>query len=150
VTSATSFGSTKWARERTSGDPGLLTAWQANRQRVHRGLQWPSARRMPAVLGSKCTKIRIAPIRLKPDVWRMAEPLIIQSLKDKRAEIHGRIAAYQAQIAQAKHELAHINASIRLFTDPDHHGRAIWSATAFSRRARSPIFVCVISRSMGK
>jgi hypothetical protein len=50
----------------------------------------------------------------------MAEPLIIQSLKDKRGEIHGRIAAYQAQIAQAKHDLAHINASIRLFTDPDH------------------------------
>ena len=50
----------------------------------------------------------------------MAEPLIIQSLKDKRAEIHGRIAAYQAEIAQAKHDLAHINASIRLFTDPDH------------------------------
>ena len=49
----------------------------------------------------------------------MAEPLVIQSLKDKRAEIHGRIAAYQAQIAQAKHDLAHINASIRLFTDPE-------------------------------
>ena len=50
----------------------------------------------------------------------MAEPLVIQSLKDKRGEIHGRIAAYQAQIAQAKHDLAHINASIRLFTDPEH------------------------------
>lgn len=53
-------------------------------------------------------------------VSAMAESLIIQSLKDKRAEIHGRIAAYQAQIAQAKHDLAHINASIRLFTDPEH------------------------------
>ena len=52
----------------------------------------------------------------------MAEPLIIQSLKDKRGEIHGRIAAYQAQIAQAKHDLAHINASIRLFTDPSYAG----------------------------
>lgn len=50
----------------------------------------------------------------------IAESLIIQSLKDKRAEIHGRITAYQAQIAQAKHDLAHINASIRLFTDPDY------------------------------
>ena len=49
----------------------------------------------------------------------MAEPLVIQSLKDKRAEINGRIAAYQAQIAQAKHDLAHINAAIRLFTDPE-------------------------------
>ena len=50
----------------------------------------------------------------------MTEPLVIQTLKDKRAEINGRIAAYQAQIAQAKHDLAHINASIRLFTDPEH------------------------------
>lgn len=50
----------------------------------------------------------------------MAEPLIVQSLKDKSGEIHGRIAAYQAEIAQAKHDLAHINASIRLFTDPEH------------------------------
>ena len=48
----------------------------------------------------------------------MAEALIIQTLKDKRAEINGRIAAYQAQIAQAKHDLAHINASIRLFSEP--------------------------------
>ena len=50
----------------------------------------------------------------------MPESMIIQSLKDKRAEINGRIAAYQAQIAQAKHDLTHINASIRLFTDPEH------------------------------
>ena len=45
----------------------------------------------------------------------MAEPLVIQMLKQKRAEISGVIAAYQAKIAQAKHDLAHINASIRLF-----------------------------------
>lgn len=49
----------------------------------------------------------------------MPESMIIQSLKDKRAEVNGRIAAYQAQIAQAKYDLAHINASIRLFTDPE-------------------------------
>jgi hypothetical protein len=49
----------------------------------------------------------------------MSEPLVIHSLKEKRAEIHGRIAAYQAQIAQAQHDLAHINAAIRLFTDPE-------------------------------
>jgi hypothetical protein len=43
----------------------------------------------------------------------MEEPLVIQSLKRKRAEITGAIAAYQARIAQARHDLAHINASIR-------------------------------------
>ena len=49
----------------------------------------------------------------------MNEPLIIQTLQGKRSEIHGRIAAYEAQIAQAKHDLAHLNATIRLFTEPD-------------------------------
>ena len=36
-------------------------------------------------------------------------------LKQKRAEISGVIAAYQGRIAQARHDRAHINASIRLF-----------------------------------
>ena len=49
----------------------------------------------------------------------MPEPLVIQSLQQKRAEILGRIAAYQAQIAQAQHDLAHINAAIRLFAEPE-------------------------------
>jgi hypothetical protein len=44
----------------------------------------------------------------------MAEPLIIQRLKQKRAEISGLIAAYQAKIAHARHDLAYINAVIRL------------------------------------
>jgi hypothetical protein len=47
----------------------------------------------------------------------MEESPIIKALRDKRAEIHGQIAAYQAQIAQAKHDLAHVNATIRMFTD---------------------------------
>jgi uncharacterized protein YydD (DUF2326 family) len=51
--------------------------------------------------------------------WGMADQLIIKALQDKRAEIHGRISAYQAHIAEAKHDLAHINATIRLFTDEE-------------------------------
>ena len=47
----------------------------------------------------------------------MEESPIIKALRDKRAEIHGQIAAYQGQIAQAKHDLAHVNATIRMFTD---------------------------------
>ena len=47
----------------------------------------------------------------------MEESPIIKALCDKRAEIHGQIAAYQAQIAQAKHDLAHLSATIRMFTD---------------------------------
>ena len=34
----------------------------------------------------------------------MSDPLVVQALKDKRAEIHGRIGAYQAQIAEAKYD----------------------------------------------
>lgn len=49
----------------------------------------------------------------------MPEPLIVQTLTEKRAEILGRIRAYEAQIAQAKHDLAHVNATIELFTAPE-------------------------------
>jgi hypothetical protein len=45
-----------------------------------------------------------------PDESGMVEALIIQTLRDKCAEINARIAAYLAQIAQATHDLAHINA----------------------------------------
>ena len=31
----------------------------------------------------------------------------------------GNFAAYEAQIGQAKHDLAHVNATIRLFTEPE-------------------------------
>ena len=49
----------------------------------------------------------------------MAEPLIIQTLTQKRAEILDRIKAYEAQIAHAKHDLAHVNATIELFAAPE-------------------------------
>ncbi|CAP55060.1 hypothetical protein [Gluconacetobacter diazotrophicus] len=48
----------------------------------------------------------------------MAELLVVQTLTEKRAEILGRIRAYEAQIAQAKHDLAHVNATIELFAAP--------------------------------
>lgn len=54
----------------------------------------------------------------------MEEPLVIKALRDKRAEIHRQIAAYQVQIAQAKHDLAHVNATIRMFTNVECHARA--------------------------
>lgn len=49
----------------------------------------------------------------------MAELLIVQTLTDKRAEILGRIRAYESQIAQAKHDLAHVNATMELFVAPE-------------------------------
>jgi hypothetical protein len=49
----------------------------------------------------------------------MAELLIVQTLTEKRAEILGRIRAYEAQIAEAKHDLTHVNATIELFASPE-------------------------------
>jgi hypothetical protein len=49
----------------------------------------------------------------------MPDPLVVQSLREMRAEILGRIAAYEAQIARAKHDFAHLDATMRLFTEPE-------------------------------
>jgi hypothetical protein len=49
-----------------------------------------------SALGSKRTKFWIVQVSLMLDHSGMAEALIIQTLKDKRAEINGRIAAYLA------------------------------------------------------
>ena len=73
----------------------------------------------------------------------MADAVVIQMLKQKRAEISGVIAAYLAKIAQAKHDLAHINASIRLFEGGDQE-RAQYIVSHSSRRARSPTSACAI------
>jgi len=49
----------------------------------------------------------------------MTEPLIIHTLNEKRAEILGQIKACEAQIASARHDLAHVNATIELFAAPE-------------------------------
>lgn len=49
----------------------------------------------------------------------MPEPLIVQTLTEKRVEILGQIKAYEAQIAPARHDLAHVNATIELFAAPE-------------------------------
>lgn len=55
----------------------------------------------------------------------MAELPIAQTLTDKRAEILGRIRAYEGPIAQAKHDLAHVNATFELFA-PSERQRACY------------------------
>ena len=54
-------------------------------------------------------------------------------LKQKRAEISGVIAACLAKIAQAKHDLAHINASIRLFEGKQERAQYIVSHGFFKK-----------------
>lgn len=49
----------------------------------------------------------------------MSEPLALQTLTQKRADILGRIRADEAQIAQAKFDLAHLNATMELFAAPE-------------------------------
>jgi len=49
----------------------------------------------------------------------MADMLVVQTLTEKRAEVLGQIKAYEAQIAAAKHDLAHVNATIELFAAPE-------------------------------
>lgn len=46
----------------------------------------------------------------------MSDPLVM--LTQKRAGILGQIKTCEAQIAQAKHDLAHVNATIQLFAAP--------------------------------
>ena len=73
----------------------------------------------------------------------MQEPLVIQTLKQKRAEISGAIAAYQARIAQARHDLAHINASIRLFEGGEtNRAQYIVSHGFFKKGEIADICVC--------
>ncbi len=65
----------------------------------------------------------------------MGKPLVIQTLQDKRAEILGRIHAYEAQIAAAKHDLAHVNATIRLFAEPEQQRARYMVSHGFFKKA---------------
>ncbi|WP_187428409.1 hypothetical protein ROLI_043190 [Roseobacter fucihabitans] len=44
--------------------------------------------------------------------------LATQTLERKQAEIIGAIKKHEAQIAQAKHDLAHINATLKIIGEP--------------------------------
>jgi hypothetical protein len=45
----------------------------------------------------------------------MAEPQVVTTLKGKRTEIEAAIAAYERKIEAAKHDLAAVNGTLRLF-----------------------------------
>lgn len=48
--------------------------------------------------------------------------LVTHTLERKRAEIIGSIKKHEAQIAQAKHDLAHINATLKIIGEPQGRG----------------------------
>jgi hypothetical protein len=45
----------------------------------------------------------------------MGEPIAVLALRRKRDQISGTIAHYERLLREAQHDLAHINASLRLF-----------------------------------
>ncbi len=45
----------------------------------------------------------------------MAEPQVLSTLKRKQSDIQSYIRALEKRVEQAKHDLAHVNATIRLF-----------------------------------
>ena len=45
----------------------------------------------------------------------MADPQILNTLRTKREEIETYIVRVEKQLAAARHDLAHVNATIRLF-----------------------------------
>jgi hypothetical protein len=45
----------------------------------------------------------------------MGEPIAVLALRRKRDQISGVIAEYERKIKEAQHDLAHVNASLRLF-----------------------------------
>jgi hypothetical protein len=71
----------------------------------------------------------------------MAEQLILTTLRTKRASIERRIKAIEESLAQARHDLAHVYATYRLFElgegDPDEpfrNGRYMGVSRLFGRR----------------
>ena len=54
----------------------------------------------------------------------MADRYALQELTRKQREILGAIKAYEAQIIQAKHDLAHVNTTIKILEGSEHNKRA--------------------------
>lgn len=50
--------------------------------------------------------------------------IVLQTLERKRAEIIGAIKKHEAAIAQAKHDLAHVGATLRMLKGPEGGRRA--------------------------
>ena len=103
---------------------------------LHRQLQRETPTLRTPILGSRCTNLETGRRRCSGGSMGHERALVIQSLKYKRAEIHGRIAAYEAQIAQARHDLAHVSATIQLFTEPEHQRARYMVSHGFFKKGR--------------
>jgi hypothetical protein len=61
------------------------------------------------------------------------QPVTVNALRNKRAEITGQIAMYEREIARLRAELVHVDATMRLF-DPGTDPAAIEPLRRFPRR----------------
>lgn len=59
--------------------------------------------------------------------------LVLQTQERKRAEIIGAIKRHEASIAQAKHDLAHVNAAIKILEGADSSRACIVSQGFFAK-----------------
>jgi len=59
------------------------------------------------------------------------DSLVISGLKRKQREILGAIRAYEAQIAQAKHDLAHVNAAMKIMEGTEANKRTYIAGRGF-------------------
>lgn len=74
--------------------------------------------------------------------------MIVHTLKEKRAEILGQIKTHKAQIAHAKHDLAHVNATIELFAAPERKRVRYIVSHGFFKKGRSRMSAPATSGSM--
>ena len=68
----------------------------------------------------------------------MAEPLIITTLRTKRDQIEGLIAHLENRLKEARTDLAHVNATLRLFEmdgEAQENARAYMNLNGCSRAA---------------
>ncbi len=70
-------------------------------------------------MGSKFVKFETVKVQLIRDVLFHIRSTDYSSIERQARREQCRMAAYEAQVVQAKHDLAHINASIRLLSEPD-------------------------------
>ena len=63
-------------------------------------------------------------------------------MTQKRAEILSRIKAYEAQVAEAKHDLAHVNATIERFAAPERQRARYMVCHGFFKKGEFAV-ICV-------
>src|SRR4051794_8669256 len=136
--------------ERTSIERGLTAIfWVSESPARHLELRQRGARLADAPASGSPSSVcgrgdRLNALTLRRCRWiarTMAESSTITTLRTKRDQIEGLIAHLEDRSKEARTDLAHVNATLRLF-EMDGGQRVVWSGTARSspsRRITEPI-----------